>query len=324
MLLSDPHAKTPAFVAQQPGTYEFELVVSDNTGLVSRLQTATFVVGNDPPDVQVVSLGTGMVGGEVAVQFTLADSTADLANVQLEFSVDGGETFLPATLIDRAPSALGARQSDTTPSTNSPVAGEGERHTFVWNTTQDLGTMSPVDVFIRVTLVDSESGAASGPFTYHPLLDTVAEACGLPSGEWELSPAAWETLRVALARCQDNLLTVVNGEIDLLKPVFSERSIVKTGAVLPEINLTPLVEASRALQQASADDGPEAIAERYAEVEAGIAALEERLSSVRATAQLANIDLQNMLQKKQQSIQTISNVSKMLHDTALAVIRKIG
>lgn len=41
-------------------------------------------------------------------------------------------------------------------------------------------------------------------------------------------------------------------------------------------------------------------------------------------AKLANIDLQNMLQKQQQTLQTMSNVSKMLHDTAMAVVRKIG
>lgn len=39
---------------------------------------------------------------------------------------------------------------------------------------------------------------------------------------------------------------------------------------------------------------------------------------------LANIDLQNMLQKQQQTIQMLSNVSKVLHDTSLAVQRKVG
>ena len=37
-----------------------------------------------------------------------------------------------------------------------------------------------------------------------------------------------------------------------------------------------------------------------------------------------NTDLQNILQKQQQTIQMMSNVSKMLSDTALAIIRKIG
>jgi hypothetical protein len=41
-------------------------------------------------------------------------------------------------------------------------------------------------------------------------------------------------------------------------------------------------------------------------------------------SQMANLDLQNALQKQQQTLQTISNVSKTLHDTAMAVIRKIG
>lgn len=41
-------------------------------------------------------------------------------------------------------------------------------------------------------------------------------------------------------------------------------------------------------------------------------------------ARLANLDLQDQLQKQQQTMQTMSNVSKMLHDTAMAVIRKIG
>lgn len=58
--------------------------------------------------------------------------------------------------------------------------------------------------------------------------------------------------------------------------------------------------------------------ERYIE------SLEEVLSTTGDDAQLANIDLQNNLQKIQELLQTISNVSKMLHDSAMAVIRKMG
>ncbi len=43
-----------------------------------------------------------------------------------------------------------------------------------------------------------------------------------------------------------------------------------------------------------------------------------------ANAQRANVDLQNALQQQQRTLQTMSNVSKMLHDTAMAIIRKIG
>ena len=55
-----------------------------------------------------------------------------------------------------------------------------------------------------------------------------------------------------------------------------------------------------------------------------IADLNQQLSTVGEDAQLANIDLQNILQKQQQAIQMMSNISKMLHDTSMAVIRKIG
>ena len=51
---------------------------------------------------------------------------------------------------------------------------------------------------------------------------------------------------------------------------------------------------------------------------------EEILSAIGDDAQLANIDLQSALQKQQQTIQMMSNISKTLHDTALAVIRKMG
>jgi hypothetical protein len=61
-----------------------------------------------------------------------------------------------------------------------------------------------------------------------------------------------------------------------------------------------------------------------AELDTYIQGMEEKLNSVGDDAQLANVDLQNMLQKQQQTLQMMSNISKMLHDTAMAVVRKIG
>lgn len=61
-----------------------------------------------------------------------------------------------------------------------------------------------------------------------------------------------------------------------------------------------------------------------AALENEIAKWEERLNSIGDDSQLANVDLQNLLQKQQQTLQMLSNISKLLHDTATAVIRKIG
>jgi hypothetical protein len=60
------------------------------------------------------------------------------------------------------------------------------------------------------------------------------------------------------------------------------------------------------------------------ELDTYIQGMEEKLNSVGDDAQLANVDLQNMLQKQQQTLQMMSNIPKMLHDTAMAVIRKMG
>lgn len=61
-----------------------------------------------------------------------------------------------------------------------------------------------------------------------------------------------------------------------------------------------------------------------AAVEAEIKKWEEKLNGIGDDAQLANVDLQNILQKQQQTLQMMSNISKMLFDTAQSVIRKMG
>lgn len=52
--------------------------------------------------------------------------------------------------------------------------------------------------------------------------------------------------------------------------------------------------------------------------------IETDLSTIGDDAQLANVDLQNWLQKQQQTMQMMSQISKQLHDTSLAIIRKMG
>jgi hypothetical protein len=61
-----------------------------------------------------------------------------------------------------------------------------------------------------------------------------------------------------------------------------------------------------------------------AEQDQYVKSLESKLNSIGDDAQLANVDLQNVLQKQQQTLQTMSNVSKALHDTAMSIIHKIG
>ncbi len=63
---------------------------------------------------------------------------------------------------------------------------------------------------------------------------------------------------------------------------------------------------------------------RAGDLEAYVKVLEAKLNTVGDDAQLANVDLQNKLQKQQQTLQMMSNISKMIYDTDLAVVRKMG
>jgi hypothetical protein len=51
---------------------------------------------------------------------------------------------------------------------------------------------------------------------------------------------------------------------------------------------------------------------------------EERLKTVGDDAQLANVDLQSMLQKQQQALQMMSNISKTMHDTMMSIINNMS
>jgi hypothetical protein len=70
--------------------------------------------------------------------------------------------------------------------------------------------------------------------------------------------------------------------------------------------------------------------ERLADVAGGVGfdgsirSWEEKLNAMGDDAQLANVDLQNILQKQQQALQMMSNISKSTHDNAMSIIRKMG
>ncbi|HUH66437.1 MAG TPA: hypothetical protein VLZ07_08390 [Syntrophales bacterium] len=60
------------------------------------------------------------------------------------------------------------------------------------------------------------------------------------------------------------------------------------------------------------------------ELQDSIKDLEDKMDTVGDDSQLANVDMQSALQKQQQTLQMLSTISKLLYDTAMAVIRKIG
>lgn len=55
-----------------------------------------------------------------------------------------------------------------------------------------------------------------------------------------------------------------------------------------------------------------------------LSAWEDRLAVAGDDAQFANIELQNALQRQRETLQAISDLSKLMHDTAMVIVRALG
>jgi hypothetical protein len=69
---------------------------------------------------------------------------------------------------------------------------------------------------------------------------------------------------------------------------------------------------------------PDGSTESLEEMDAYIKKLDNLLSTVGDDSQMAQLDLQNLTQKQAQALNMLSNLSKVMHDTAMSILRKIG
>lgn len=99
------------------------------------------------------------------------------------------------------------------------------------------------------------------------------------------------------------------------------QSLIRTGSGISESDIRVLIQQTIQKVDPGVDVTKIANAET---LETEIKALEEKLQIMGDDAQLANVDLQNILQKQQQTLQMLSTISKLLNETAMAVIRKMG
>ncbi len=116
---------------------------------------------------------------------------------------------------------------------------------------------------------------------------------------------------------------VVSPAADLRSATAFRVAARSTRRMKIDTNPPELLAAIRA-QRSDIPIPPDPASATGLDLERWIDQMDQKLATIGDDAQLANIDLQDLLQKQQQTIQTLSNVSKLLHDTALAVIRKIG
>jgi len=132
---------------------------------------------------------------------------------------------------------------------------------------------------------------------------------------------ALQQIAVIVAR-GENLETIKSWWEKLITDVVTSGVQIDVNGLVQDVVNQTYIESSRDLQIYA--DKVNLYNRTQKEIRDMISRLEEELNSLGDDAQLANIDLQNALQKQQQLIQMISNISKTLSETALAVIRKIG
>lgn len=83
-------------------------------------------------------------------------------------------------------------------------------------------------------------------------------------------------------------------------------------------------DAASSIQAAAGALAGAASQQDYLSLSDSVTQLEQALATAGDDAQLADVDLQNTLQKQQQTLQMLSNVSRMMNDTAMGIIRNIG
>jgi len=132
---------------------------------------------------------------------------------------------------------------------------------------------------------------------------------------------ALQQIAVIVAR-GENLETIKSWWEKLITDVVTSGVQIDVNGLVQDVVNQTYIESSRDLQIYA--DKVNLYNRTQKEIRDMISRLEEELNSLGDDAQLANIDLQNALQKQQQLIQMISNISKTLSETALAVIQKIG
>jgi hypothetical protein len=154
----------------------------------------------------------------------------------------------------------------------------------------------------------------------------MANVCDLGVNSADRPANSLDALRGRISRlvvCQQGLQLSLEAGLQTLladHPVLDE-SISSAITALSEVKAD--TETLQGIAP-STDATTEILGASLEAVAMSVNVFEAALNTVGDDAQLANVDLQNVLQQQQQTLQMASNISKMLHDAAVAVIRKIS
>jgi hypothetical protein len=315
--LREENKKLRAAIDQEAGTIEF----------------------GDGEHGSVPSLGSA-VPGVTAGYMKIGDIKADI-------DTSTGEVFLPLVLKTNAKNlqpgdeitiilypAPGAAEE---PYNNYRVEVEASQ-TDKWTIEHEIGHwlgMAPQSSDMPMEQISFNYGKID--FATKTIDDIMTKGGTASTWEEGISSFSQQGMRASVAPELEGIIVLYNSEIDKkTQQIDAELKIIQqwldiisekeemttdrmtsatTGQYTVQYNESDLDFITRTLEHTD---------QKINALNTGLMVLEQKLSSVGDDAQLANIDLQNKLQQQQQTLQTLSNVSKMFHDTAMSIIRKIG
>ena len=285
----------------------------------------------DPKDWQVLKTSDGHF---IATNFNQKDKGAGEMRV---YAPSAGDPNKPGAMIDQV---WGDPHMNTSGNEYS-AAGESGGHGF--NQYGQFGVVLPDGTAISVSCeasvggvaavssVDVASGNDHYKFTSGPNNTGTATTGNTNDGQ------SYINNNVIGNGANNNLFALhdqVNGapsEVDVFQggtwqKVADQNNINPTaggnagdGALQTSGNATGVTAAQNGVAQAQSNQITTAN-----QLDSYIQNQEDLLQSVGDDAQLAQVDLQNMAQKQQQTLQTLSNLSKSFHDLSMAIIRNIS
>ena len=193
---------------------------------------------------------------------------------------------------------------------------------------QMTGAMTATKQVKAKTLTDAGKLGA----TTRGIIDDIILKKGGTASAWEEGIAAFSNhgMRDSVVDDLQGIVVLCNTEIDKKSQrIDAELKIVEQWLKVVEAKQTsdPATSKGTSYNQSDLDFIRKKLSSIDSEIKSldtGLKVLEDKLQSTGDDAQLANIDLQNSLQKQQQTLQMMSNMQKALHDTAMSIIRKIG
>lgn len=135
------------------------------------------------PPAAWVGTPIGIQMGNVAIAYGLIDANSDVCHIVVEYSPDGGANWFPA--------AMGVG-GDGTEGLSSTAAGQ--RHTFLWDSFQDLPNTTNLNVVVRIAPNDVDGAgnvATSSRFAIHNPDRTFAEQGTIRIGAVNIRSLAW-------------------------------------------------------------------------------------------------------------------------------------